>query len=70
MKEGIFIGPQIKSVFQDDGFKPSLSAAEREAWHAFKWLCENFLGRRKSPAYKEGVQKLLDSYQNLGCHMS
>lgn len=70
MKEGIFIGPQIRSVLQDEGFKQSLSGAELEAWEAFKWSCENFLGNHKSPTYREGVQRLIDSYQNLGCRMS
>ena len=70
MKEGIFIGPQIRSVLQDEGFKQSLSGAELEAWEAFKWVCENFLGNHKSPTYREGVQRLIDSYQNLGCRMS
>ena len=70
MKEGIFIGPQIRSVLQDDGFEHYLSADELAAWKAFKWLCENFLGSHKSPAYREGVQNLLDSYQKLGCRMS
>lgn len=50
MKEGIFIGPQIKSVLQDEGFKQTLSKAELTAWEAFQWLCDNFLGIHKSPA--------------------
>lgn len=53
MKEGIFTGPQVKSVSQDKGFKQCPSAAEREQ--------VVFLGSRKSPGYKEVVQKLLDS---------
>lgn len=69
-KEGIFIGLQIKSVLQDERYKQTLSTAEFEAWVAFKWLCENFLGTHKSPGYKEGVQHLLDSYQKLGRRMS
>lgn len=70
MKEGIFVGPQIKSVLCDEVFTNSLSEAELQAWTKFKWLCENFLGNQKSPAYKEGVQSLLDAYQKLGCNMS
>ena len=69
-KAGIFIGPQIKSVLKDEHFTESLSAAEFQAWNAFKWLCENFLGNHRSPAYKEGVQTLLHTYHNLGCRMS
>lgn len=70
LKEGIFIGPQIKSVLHDEEFKHFLSAEELEAWNAFVWVVENFLGNHKSPEYKEGVQNLLRSFQKLGCRMS
>lgn len=70
MNEGLFIGPQIKSILQNEGFKQSLSTAEFKAWEELKWLCKNFLGIHKFSAYMEGVQLLLDSYQKLGCRMS
>jgi hypothetical protein len=70
LREGIFVGPQIRQVLLDEGFQQSLSDLECEAWEAFKWICENFLGNQKSPMYKEGVKKLLASYQAMGCRMS
>lgn len=70
MNEGLFIGPQIKSVLLNEGFKQSLSTAEFKAWEELKWLCKSFLGIHKFSAYMEGVQLLLDSYQKLGCRMS
>jgi len=70
MKEGIFVCPQIKAVLQDEAFTKSLSESELEAWASFKWIRENFLGNNRSSAYKEGVQRLLDAYQKLGCNMS
>jgi hypothetical protein len=70
LKEGIFVGPQIKAVLQDKSFTEHLSEAELQAWIAFRWLCENFLGKHKSPRFQEGVQNLLDAYRKLGCNMS
>ena len=70
LKEGIFVGPQIREVLKDEAFEKSLNASELKAWHAFKWLCENFLGNHKSPDYREGVQKLLIAYKKMECRMS
>jgi len=70
LKEGIFVGPQIRQIMQDEGFQKSLDALELDAWNAFKWICENFLGNHKSPTYADGVQRLLDAYHKLGCRMS
>jgi len=36
LKEGIFVGSQIREVFQDPEFENSLNALELRAWHAFK----------------------------------
>ena len=70
LKEGIFVGPQIRQIMQDKEFEKSLDVLELDAWNAFKWICENFLGNHKSPAYADGVQRLLDAYHKLGCRMS
>jgi hypothetical protein len=32
MKEGIFVGPQVRKLFKDDNFKSQLSAVEARAW--------------------------------------
>lgn len=70
LKEGIFVGPQIREVLKDADFDKSLNAAELRAWLSFKWLCENFLGNHKSPAYRDGVQNLLSAYKEMECRMS
>jgi hypothetical protein len=70
LKEGIFVGPQIRELLHDATFAESLNALELEAWMAFKWLCDNFLGNNKSPQYRQGVERLLDAYHKLGCRMS
>ncbi|KAI6651195.1 hypothetical protein LOD99_14547 [Oopsacas minuta] len=40
------------------------------AWNSFKWVCENFLGNKKSSNYREGVETLLNAYEKMGCRMS
>ena len=70
LKEGIFVGPQVRELMRDTGFEETLTELERGAWKDLRWLCENFLGNNKSPTYQDGVQRLLQSYQLLGCRMS
>ena len=70
LKEGIFVGPQIQKVFEDPEFEKTLNTLELRAWHAFKWICSNFLGNVKSNLYQEGVAELLAPYKEMGCRMS
>ena len=35
LKEGIFVGPQIREVFEDPEFEKTLNTLELRAWHAF-----------------------------------
>ena len=43
MKKGIFIGPQIKQLFEDHDFSTKLNATERRACEAFENVCRNYL---------------------------
>ena len=52
LKEGFFVGPQIREVLKDPDFEKELTSIELRAWKAFKWLCANFLGNKKSPSFK------------------
>jgi hypothetical protein len=36
MKEGIFVGPQIKQPFGDHNISTKLNATDRRAWEAFE----------------------------------
>jgi len=67
---GIFDGPQIRKLMTDHKFLDTMSSIEKQAWMAFKSICENFLGNNKSSNYEELVNTLLLSFQNLGCNMS
>ena len=48
IKEGIFVGPQIRQVLKDEVFPSKLSDLERAAWSSFKDLCTGFLGNNGS----------------------
>ncbi|KAH9631061.1 hypothetical protein HF086_015046 [Spodoptera exigua] len=70
IKEGIFVGPQIRELIKDSRFEEKLSDLEKSAWKSFKNVVSNFLGNYKSDSYRELVSELLLSYQALGCNMS
>ncbi|KAI6657825.1 hypothetical protein LOD99_567 [Oopsacas minuta] len=70
IKEGVFIGPQIREQFKDLNFEACLNSVEKAPWNSFKSLTENFLGTKKSPIYEELVVTLLDAFRTMGCNMS
>jgi len=70
IKEGVFIGPQIRKLLKDEHFDQILRGFEKNAWKSFKLVVENFLGNKKADNYKELVTRLLSAYQKLGCNMS
>ena len=70
LKEGIFVGPQIRQLMLDSNFDESLNVKELEAWKAFKSVVNHFLGNIKAANYEQLVGDLLRSYKQLGCNMS
>jgi len=68
IKEGIFIGPQIRELKQDKQFDEDLNETERNAWLSFKRIFKDFLGNHKTAKYQDVVQDLLTSYKAMGCN--
>jgi len=64
IKEGIFIGPQIRELMQDKLFDEDLNETERNAWLSFKRICKDFLGNHKAANYQDVVQDPLTSYSD------
>ncbi|GBN18933.1 hypothetical protein AVEN_79253-1 [Araneus ventricosus] len=62
IKEGIFVGLQTRQLFKDSTFSKHLNRRKKRAWLAFKNVCMNFLGSRKSDNYVAHVEELLSSY--------
>lgn len=70
IREGVFTGPDIRSVLRDEVFERIITGDEQRAWHAFREVVTGFLGNRRADNYKDLVEELLSSYQKLGCNMS
>jgi hypothetical protein len=70
LKEGIFIGPQIRDLIKDEYFDSLLLCNENAAWDSFKLVVKGFLCNIRSQNYEELVDNLLQSYQKLRCNMS
>ena len=70
VKEGVFIGPQIRKIMADEHFQDILSRSEKYAWVAFKSVVTNFLGNKKCADYVTVVKKCISAYKHLGCNMS
>lgn len=70
IKEGVFVGPQIRYLMKDDTFDTLLSRKEKRSWIAFKKVCKQFLGRHRSEDYKDVVKEMLNAYKDMGCNMS
>jgi len=70
LKEGIFIGPQIRELIKDEYFDKLLQGNEKSAWDSFKFVVKGFLGNRRAQNYEDHANNLLRSYQTLGCNMS
>jgi hypothetical protein len=47
MKEGIFVGPQIKQLFEDQDFSTQLDAADRRAGMHLETSAGTFLAIKK-----------------------
>ena len=69
IKEGIFVGPQIRELFKDGTYNRVIEGKEKAAWEAFKNV-HNFLGYQRAENYNVAVNELLRTVQELGCNMS
>ena len=70
IKEGIFIGPQIRELIQDKQFDEDRNVTEINAWLSCKGICKDFVGNHRVANYQEVAQDLLTSYKAMGCKMS
>ena len=70
LKEGIFIGHQIRDLIKDEYFDRLLQGDENAAWDSFKFVVKGFLGNRRVQNHEELVNNLSQIYQKLGCNMA
>ena len=70
LKAGIFDGPQIRKLMQDEIFTARMTVAERVAWCSYVSVIREFLGNTKSSNYRNLVDVMLQNFQALGARMS
>ncbi|GBM05607.1 hypothetical protein AVEN_202242-1 [Araneus ventricosus] len=70
IKEGIFVGPQIRQLMKDPVLESKLTKKEAAAWTSCKELAKNFLGNHKAENYRQIVNNLLKGLKNHGCNKS
>jgi len=69
IKEGGFVGLQIRKLFRDDMFNILLQGDEKKTWDAFRLVTANFLGNIRAENYKELIEDM-SLYHKIGCNMS
>jgi hypothetical protein len=70
LKEGVFVGPDIRKLMFDEDFLLTMAEVERETWIAFTCVVTKFLGNNKNPDYVTIVPNMLEKFKVLGCLMS
>ena len=69
-KAGVFDGPQIRKLINDDQFLNSMNPVESNVWSSFVLVVKNFLGTHKAENYVELVERMLESFKQLKAYMS
>jgi hypothetical protein len=54
----------------EEYFDTLLQGDKKAAWDSFKFVVKGFFENRRAQNYEELVNKILQSYQNLGCNIS
>jgi hypothetical protein len=69
IREGVFSGPDIRSLFHDEVFECIIMGDEQRALHTFREVVTGFLGNGRANNYRDLVEEL-SSYQKMGCNIS
>jgi hypothetical protein len=67
LKEGIFVGQDIRKLLSDDLFETTMKTVEREAWNVIKEVIAKFLGKYKYPNYNQIVENVRKIYSVTLC---
>ena len=70
IKEGVFVGPQIRKLILNKEFDKILHGNELDAWVRLKKVCTDFLGCHHSENFRDVIAEMLNTYKTLGCKMS
>ena len=70
VKEGVFVGPQIRKLTKDAQILSTITDVEKKAWLSFAEVVSKFLGNTKDSDYKTIVENMLACFETFGCRMS
>jgi len=70
IKEGMFVGPQIRQLMKETDFENVMTPVEKNAWTSFKKVVKGFLGNKKESDYEKLVKDMLLNFKEVGCNMS
>ncbi|GBM36887.1 hypothetical protein AVEN_14878-1 [Araneus ventricosus] len=57
VKEGVFVGPDIRKLMEDEKYEACLANVEKEAWRSFKEVVKKFLGNYNDHNFKHNCTK-------------
>jgi hypothetical protein len=69
IKEGIFVGPQIRELIKDEQFEEQVNQVGKAVWQAFRNVTNSFKGNHKAENYHEIESDLLMAYKAMGCNV-
>lgn len=70
LKEGVFVGPDIRKLMLDVIFENKLSNRHLKTWKSVKNVINNFLGNTKSENYVSLVEEMLENFKEMKVNMS
>ena len=65
LEAGIFDGPRICKLMQDQTFTARMTVAERAAWSSYVSVIREFLGNIKTSNYRDLVDEMLQNFPAL-----
>ena len=69
LKAGVFVGPEIRKLMQNEEFGARLNPLELAARNAMKSVVVNFLGSHRHEKYSDIVNSMLKAYEQLDARM-
>ena len=70
VKEGVFVGPQIRKLTKDMQFLSIMTNVEKKAWLSFAKVVSKFFGSTEDSDYKTIVENMFACFEALGYHLS
>ncbi|GBL69401.1 hypothetical protein AVEN_35913-1, partial [Araneus ventricosus] len=65
LKEGVFVGPDIRKMMKDENFELKIEKNERKTWKSFNLVITSFLGNKKYPNYKSIIEEMIKKFQDF-----